>query len=113
MIKFITTYLEKRAKAKQDQIAKAKANFEKRKANWIKEVKALRLITIKNVSYIKSSINTIKGIVNHAKGSNAAETKRKREFLRNKLAWFKIKLSEEEGMIIHYNSLLKRFKLNH
>jgi len=108
MIKFIKTYLDNRAEAEQDRIDQRRARTTKAKANWIKELKSLRLITINNARYIRSSINVLNGVVNHAKGSNAAETKRRREFLLNRLEWLKVKQSEEESMIIHYNSLLKK-----
>jgi hypothetical protein len=108
MIKLIKTYLNNRAEAEQDRIDQRRARAAKAKANLIKELKALRLITINNARYIRSSINVLNGAVNHAKGSNAAETKRKREFLRIRLEWLKVKQSEEESMIIHYDSLLKK-----
>jgi len=108
MIKFIKTYLDNRAEAEQDRIDQRRARAAKAKANWIKELKALRLITIINARYIRSSINVLNGVVNHATGSNAAETKRKREFLRTRLEWLKGKQSEEESMIIYYDSLLKK-----
>jgi len=108
MIKFIKTYMKKKEAEAQ---AQAEADRDRKllaKKNWIKEIKALRLITINNARYIRSSINVLNGAVNHAKGSNAAETKRKREFLRTRLNWLKGKQSEEESMIIYYDSLLKK-----
>lgn len=107
MIKFIKTYLNNRAEAEQDQIDQRRARTARAKANWIKELKALRLITINNARYIRSSINVLNGVVNHAKGSNATETKRKREFLVTRLEWLKVKQEEEESMILYYDSLLK------
>ena len=108
MIKFITTYLEKKAKAKQDLIDQDLVRTDLKRKNWIKEIKALRLITIKNVSYIKASITVLKSVANNAKGSNGAATKRIRESVRERLSWLQRNLSEEEGMIIYYNSLLKK-----
>jgi len=108
VIKFIKTYLDQKSEAKQVELVNAKAREIKVKANWIKEIKDLRLITINNVRYINSSINTISGVINHAKGANAADTNRKRKFLRNRLAWLTVKQSEEEGMTIYYDSLLKK-----
>ena len=106
MINFINKYLDKRNKNKQDLIDQANSRANVRRKNQIAEIIALRLIAIKNSSYIRSSINVINGIINHAKGVNAADTKRKREYLRSRVSWLQRNQREEEWMISHYNSLL-------
>jgi len=112
MIKFIKTYFREKAEAnriqRQEAKAKAKAKAAQKKRAFVNEIKALRLIAINNARYIRASINVLNGTVNHAKGSSAAETKRKREFLRKRLAWLQRNQGEEEGMIIHYDSLLEK-----
>lgn len=108
MIKFIKTYLDNKAGAEQERIDQIKIRTVKAKANWIKELRVLRLITINNARYIRSSINVLNGVVNHATGSNATETKRKKEFLRTRLEWLKVKQIEEESMVLYYDSLLSK-----
>ncbi len=110
MIKFIKTYFKEKAESNliQEQEAKdkAKANAARKKKTFVNEIKALRLIAINNARYIRASINTLNGSVNHAKGSSAAETKKKRAVLRERLEWLKSKKDEEEVMVDYYNSLL-------
>lgn len=108
MIKFIKKYLERKAKEKQDRIDRELTRVSIKRERLITELKALRLITINNAMYIRSSINVLNSAVNHAKGSNAAETKKKREFLRNRLDWLKLKQVEEEDMILYYDSILSK-----
>lgn len=74
----------------------------------IKEVKELQLITINNVRYIKSYMNILHSVVNYAKGNSVLETKRKREWAKNKIQWLQSKLLEEEGMILHWGKTLKK-----
>ena len=67
----------------------------------------LRRITINNVRYINSYMNTLKSNLNSAKGRNASETRKKRDWIRGKIGWLENKLTEEIGMISHYDSLLE------
>ena len=67
----------------------------------------LRRITIGNVMYINSYINTLTSNLNSAKGNSAAETKRKRIWIRSKIEWLSNKLTEENVMFTYYDNLIK------
>ena len=67
----------------------------------------LRRITIGNVMYINSYINTLTSNLNSAKGNSAAETKRKRIWIRSKIDWLSNKLTEENAMFTYYDNLIK------
>jgi hypothetical protein len=67
----------------------------------------LRRITIGNVMYINSYINTLNSNLNSAKGNSAAETKRKRIWIRSKMEWLANKLTEENAMFTYYDNLIK------
>ncbi len=88
-----------------EQLAREKARYAK-----LKELSELRLITLNNVRYIGSYINTLYSVVNCMKGNNAAETKRKREGARKKLKWLESKLIEEKGMLIYWESQMRKTK---
>jgi hypothetical protein len=112
MINFIKTYFKEKSESNQDQVRKENANAKilatQKRIAFIKETKALRLITINNASYIRASINVLNGTVNHASGSSIAETRQKRAILRKRLEWLKVKKEEEEAMILYYNSILEK-----
>jgi hypothetical protein len=75
-------------------------------AKVVAENVELRTICINNVSYIESYINTLSANINHAKGSNAAATNRKRKSMRERIDWLKSKLTEEKSMVEYYSSLI-------
>lgn len=99
-----------RYKKQKEQYQK---HLEQRKLDQVQKQKDelidLRLITIKNVSYIKSYLNVLNSNIKTSKGNNAAETKRKREWIRNKINWLENKLVEEEGMVTYYDSVLSSY----
>ena len=98
-------YQDQEEKRLLEQLAREKARYTK-----LKELSELRLITLNNVRYISSYINTLHSVVNCMKGNNAAETKRKREGARKKLEWLKSKLIEEKGMLIHWENQMRKVK---
>jgi hypothetical protein len=83
---------------------------EKNRYHKIKEFTELRKICIDNVRYIKSYLNTLYSVVNCMKGNSMAETKRKRASARKRIKWLESKLIEEKGMLIHWESQMRKVK---
>ncbi len=73
----------------------------------ISELKDLRRITINNVMYLKSYLNTLRSVVNCMKGASAAETRKKRQGARDQIKWVETKLKEEELMEIYWANQLR------
>mgnify|MGYP006928319633 CR=1 FL=1 len=107
MIRIIKKYIEMRNQRRKYVEAKAINEELLDKAEEVTENIALRTICINNVYYIESYINVLSANVNHAKGTNAAATNRKRKSMRDRIIWLKSKLSEEKAMVEYYCSLLK------
>jgi hypothetical protein len=107
MFKLIKKYIEKRNQRRKCVEAQAINDELLAKAEKITENTELRTICINNVSYIESYINVLGANINHAKGTNAAETNRKRKSMRDRITWLNSKLSEEKAMVEYYCSLLK------
>jgi hypothetical protein len=106
MINFIKTYLAERTQQQADAESHALKEEMLAEAEVIAENTELRTICINNVMYIESYINVLSANVNHAKGTNAASTNRKRKSIRERIQWLKSKLPEEIGMIEYYNDLI-------
>ncbi len=106
MIKWLKDRKEKREAA---ELAIAQAEYDA-EVKRLAEIKAGNLAdytqSIKNAMYLQSSINVTTSIVNTAKGKDAAETRRKRDFLRGRIKWMERKLIEETAMVTYYGSLV-------
>lgn len=68
--------------------------------------KELHTQSIKNVNYLRASINTMNGVVNYVKGESISETRLKKARMQNQINWMKEKLVEEEAMVKYYGSLI-------
>lgn len=106
MLKWINDIIEsKQEQARLADQAKEvlaqQANREKRK-----ELIDLRRITICNVRYLRSYLNTLNSVANCIKGGSAAETRKKRQGAKAQIKWVATKLKEEEYMEIYWNKQL-------
>jgi hypothetical protein len=97
-------------KQEQDKQKSLQLELERERLRFlkIKELTELRKITINNVRYIKSYLNTLHSVVNCMKGNSMAETKKKRASARKRIEWLSTKLIEEQGMIIHWERELRK-----
>ena len=107
MINYIRTYFSERARRKQLEISILESERILAVSKVIAENVELRTICINNVSYIESYINVLSANINHAKGTNAAATNRKRKSMRDRITWLTSKLAEEKAMIEYYCATLK------
>lgn len=83
-----------------------KAEIRRRRLAAIRrEAKELYTICLNNVRYIRACINVHKSVAVTAKGSTAAETKRKREHAKQMVQWLERKLPEEEALVEYYKRL--------
>jgi len=106
MINWIIKILDKR-KANKLAIIKLERDTEyKRSFDYKLDIQELRRISINNVRYISASINVLASTLHSITGGNGAETKRRKNFTRNRIAWLTSKLPEEQGNVEYYSSLL-------
>ena len=110
MIKWFNKIQQERREAERRREISRQEELKRKRTAQIREVKALRLITINNVRYINSYLNTLHSVVNCMKGNSIAETKRKREWARKKIQWLESKLPEEQGMILHWEKTLEKLQ---
>jgi len=107
MLKWINDILESRQEQQRlaDQAKDLLAY--KAKQEKLEELRDLRRITITNVMYLKSYLNTLRSVANCMKGSNAAETRKKRQGAKAQIKWLETKLKEEENMEIYWTNKLR------
>lgn len=106
MINWIKRKIEENRQAEQAAARAAQLKAAQLRAEKEKELRELRLITIQNKMYLTSSINVYTSNVNNIKGRNGAETKRRKEFLTQKIKWMTEKLEEETSMVSYYDQQL-------
>jgi len=95
----------KRAKAARDRVIAEQE--QKILINQKGEFQEYLTQSLKNVRYIKATLNTLRSRANFAKGDTAGETRKIRANIREKLKWYEGKLEEEQGMVEYYSSLVK------
>jgi len=63
--------------------------------------------SLQNVTFIKSTIQTLMSGINSIKTRGSEKNKIRKEFMQEQLAWFKTKLEEEQGMVEYYGVNIK------
>jgi hypothetical protein len=58
--------------------------------------------SLKNVMYLNSVIQTSMSQFYNIKTRGSEKNKIRKEFLKNQIEWYKVKLTEEEGMVEYY-----------
>ena len=106
MINWITNIIERQQERKLAILQSEYDEEYRKRAEHKSDIQALRLISINNIRYIRSSINVLTSTLHSIKGNNGAETRKRREFTRKRIDWLTNKLPEEEGNSIHFSSLL-------
>lgn len=103
MLKWINNIIE--SKQEQERLAELAKKILAQQADREKltELIDLRRITIGNVRYLRSYLNTLNSVSNCIKGGSAAETRKKRQGAKAQIKWVAGKLKEEESMEIYFN----------
>lgn len=107
MLKWINNILEQKQKQQElDAETKRQMQAQARKER-VEELIDLRLITINNVRYLRSYINTLRSVSNTMKGETAGETRKKRAAARSQIKWLETKLKEEQAMEIYWDEQIE------
>ena len=99
LLNILFTSREERLKAKQEA---ERIRIEKLKSDLTADI----TITCGNINYIKSYTNVLSMNLHTSKGGSAAETRRKRDWIRTKIEWLSNKLTEETAMLEYYKKEL-------
>ena len=102
MIKLYKKYKKRKAKKAElieiERLAKVRLKYEEEKALE----KSLYTQSVQNVTYIKSTIQTLMSGINSIKTRGSEKNKARKLFMQSQLEWFKTKLEEEKGMVEYY-----------
>jgi len=107
MLKWIKDIIE--SKQEQERLADQAKEVLVQQANKEKltELIDLKRITITNARYLRSYLNVLRSVSFTTKGASAAETRKKRQWAKDKIKWVETKLKEEEAMEIYFSQQVR------
>lgn len=98
MIKTIRNYFKRR---KQQRLEQERLRREQRRKYFLD----LHYQCVRNARELRARINTVKNLSANAKGETAGETRKLRQWWKDRLSWIESKIAEEEFYSEYYQNL--------